>query len=385
MKLLHLSLEHFRNHAATELAFDAEPLHVLVGRNAAGKTNVLESIGLLSLFQSCRGTADEALIRWGSGHYRIRALVRSQSTEEHRLEFVSSVAPKRARAAFLDDVRKPPSSMLGYLPTVLFLPDDLQLFRGSPQRRRRFLDELLCQVSPVYARTLGQYERLLKQRAGVLRLLADGRSSIDELQPWDAQIAEAGSMITVARLELLETLNLTLPQELLSLGESWKDVRLVYLRKTTSRLQKDLAAETAQLLEHNRARDVAAQATTVGPHREDWHVHIGGRCLVDSASRGQERVCLLALLFLQVSYLELRRGETPVVLLDDVFSELDDEHQRSLLRSLSGAQVILTTTRLPPDLGSARVWGVEEGRVQAIKAQDPKHSGKIPTGTRLVH
>lgn len=365
MKLLSLSLEHFRSYERAEIAFDGSPLHVLLGRNAAGKTNVLEAVSLVSLFSSCRGADDEAMQHWGATHFRVKAGIADQTGERHMIEFVSTSAPRKARACFLDDVRKTPSGLLGLLPTVRFLPDDLLLFRGPPQLRRRFLDDLLCQVSSEYARTLQQYQRLLKQRGGMLRMLAEGRGNSLELAPWDAQLADAGSRLTVARLELLETLGLTLPQELRTLGERWNDVRLVYSRSTTERLQPDLAREFAELLQTHRSRDIAMQATSVGPHREDWHLTVDGHALIDVASRGQERVCLLALLFLQVSYLELRRGETPVVLLDDVFSELDDPHQEALLSSLSGAQVIITTVRLPPGLRDAKVWNVDRGTVEA--------------------
>ena len=377
VKLQSLSLENFRSYGQARIAFDGAMLNVLVGRNAAGKTNVLEAVALLSLLESCRGADDAALFQWGASHYRIRSEVAAQAGDRHTLELVSAVAPRRARACFIDDVKKTPSLMLGVLPTVRFLPDDLHLFRGPPAVRRRFVDTLLCQVSGEYARTLSQYQRLLKQRGGMLRMLAEGRAVREQLAPWDAQLAAAGSAITVARLELLETLGLTLPQELQSLGESWNDVRMTCLRETRERLQPDLAKELLGLLEKNRARDIAAQATTVGPHREDWELSVDGRRLTDVASRGQERVCLLALLFLQVSYLELRRGETPVVLLDDVFSELDDPHQEALLASLSGAQVLLTTTRLPAALTGARVWEVGEGKVTVAESKRSRREASV--------
>jgi DNA replication and repair protein RecF len=233
------------------------------------------------------------------------------------------------------------------LPTVTFLPRDLDLFTGAPAERRRFLDQLLCQVSPPYIESLSTYQKVLKQRNALLKRIAQGMASVSDLEPWDIALSKEGAVITSIRLELIETFGLSLAAELQSLGESWRNIHFSYERATEETSCGVLASELQTRLAANRAKDVLLQSTTVGPHREDWMLLVEGHHLGEIGSRGQQRVAMLALLFLQASYLELRTGERPIVLLDDVCSELDDQHQERILEGLSGNQVILTGVQVP--------------------------------------
>jgi DNA replication and repair protein RecF len=363
MRLQSLQLEHFRSYESADIAFDGGNVHLLIGPNGSGKTNILEAISILSITRSCRGRDEQELPRWGSAHYRVTGLVRSDAGIEKRLEVVSEVTPRQRKATFINDVKTGLGSFVGFLPTITFLPQDLLLFSGPPAERRRFLDLLLSQVSPDYLQTLSGYQKILKQRNALLRRIAEGHPDDGMLTLWDRELSKRGSLLTLARLEMIETLNLTLAEEMASLGESWPDARLFYQRKgeahTAVELEQDLFAQLTQ----NRERDLILLSTTSGPHREDWQAVAGGRELPTFASRGQERVAVLALLLLQVSYLELKRGEKPVLLLDDAFSELDDGHQAALLSALEGYQVIMTSTRVPPNAEGARIWKVESGKV----------------------
>ncbi|MDD5469524.1 MAG: DNA replication/repair protein RecF [Candidatus Peribacteraceae bacterium] len=364
MRVTRLHLEQFRSYEALELAFSpAEGVHVLIGPNAAGKTNILEALGVLSLTKSCQGVDEEAMVRWGAQHYRVCASVLCDDGTESTLEVASQFAPRRRKACFRNDVQIPIGEMVGTLPAVFFLPQQLTLFTGPPQQRRQFLDQLLCQVSSAYLQKLAQYLRILKQRNSLLKDIARGRAHAANLSLWDAQLAEAGAYITLQRLELIEMLQCTLGRELSSFGEAGESAALAYERRGEERELPAMQAELLRQLEHYRERDVQMQATSVGPHREDWRLDIGGRSLPTFASRGQQRTAVVALLFLQVSYLELRRGEKPVVLLDDVFSELDDVHQEALLRSFDGYQVFVTATHVPPELHGAQLWEVGNSAV----------------------
>ena len=363
MRLLHLKLEQFRNYASQEVDFGASNIHLFRGPNGSGKTNIIEAIGMLSLTKSCRGRDESDLPTWGSPYYRVRGDIESDGGDVGTLEVVSELTPRRKKACFHNDVQISLSEMVGLLPTVTFLPQDLLLFNGAPSERRRFIDQLLCQVSPEYLLTLSAYGKILQQRNAQLRKMADGQPDEGLLQLWDRELASKGSLITLMRLELIETLNLTFREELEGLGEKWDNARILYERKGERRDQATIEGELMELFLANRAKDLALCSTSVGPHREDWEVEVGGRPLATFASRGQERVVVLALLFLEVSFLELRRGEKPVVLLDDAFSELDDGHQRSLLDTLKEYQVILTAVRVPPQARQITVWDVENGKV----------------------
>lgn len=368
MRLLSLQLTQFRSYEQLSLDLSSEGVHLLVGSNGAGKTNVLEAISILSLLRSCLGTDETDLTQWEKDFYRISAKVQSNNGEEKTLEVVSQQAPRVQKACFLNDVRMGIEAMVGIMPTVVFLPQELQLFTGSPALRRRFVDRLLCQVSPEYLRALAQYQKVLKQRNTLLRNIAEGRAQQDDLDIWDIHLADHGVPVTLARLELIGTLQLTLPEEIVALGESWEDISIVYDRKGTECEAGALKKEYLDTLLKNRKRDCILQATTAGPHREDWHIEVGGRDIQSFASRGQQRASLLALLLLQVSYLELRTGEKPIILLDDVFSELDSAHQEALIHSLSGYQVLITTTHIPAGEFQANCWNVEKGSIQSAKS-----------------
>ncbi|MDD5623755.1 MAG: DNA replication and repair protein RecF [Candidatus Peribacteraceae bacterium] len=347
MRLLSLTLEQFRSYASAQVTFAGSGFHVFRGPNGAGKTNILEAIALLSQGRSCFDAEEADIVQWGKEYYRVRATLHTDAEEELQLEVVSQLQPRKAKACFIRDVRTPVGAFVGALPTVLFLPQDLDLFTGAPARRRDFLADLLCQVSPEYLRAHLTYQKILKQRNALLRKIAEGLGREGDLSVWDRELAREGALLTVRNLEMLKVLQCTIAGELSSLGEAWEDVRLVYDRAGEACELKPAEEELLALLQHYRERDLLVQSTTVGPHRHDWRMEVGGRSLSAFASRGQQRTAVLALLFLEVSYLELQRGEKPVVLLDDVFSELDQAHQERLLSTLRDCQVLITTTHLP--------------------------------------
>lgn len=350
MRIASLVLQQFRSYRELALSFSVDDVQLLIGPNAAGKTNLLEAISLLSTGHSCLQAEEEDMMHWGTDHYRIRAEVISDAGQAQNLEVVSQRLPRKARVFFINDVRASLMQCVGLLPAVIFLPQDLSLFTGSPQRRRDLLNDLLIQISPAFAGSLQTYVKVLKQRNALLKKIAEGTGRIADLAVWDQALAHEGTAITIAHLELLQVLQCTLAEELKALGESWEDVRLVYERKGTATTLESIERELAEQLVHFRERDCDMRTTSVGPHRHDWRIDVAGRSLSTFASRGQQRTAVLALLFLQVSYVEVRRGEKPVILLDDVFSELDARHQERLLASLQGHQVFLTTTHLPERL-----------------------------------
>ncbi len=363
MRLTTLQLTSFRNHRETAVEFGDAAVCLFVGENGAGKTNVLEAVSLLSLAKSCRSADDEDILGWDASFYRVRAQTIADDGAEGSLEIVTEMTPRRRKAAFVRDVRTSVTEFVGTLPTAVFLPEDLSLFRGPPAERRRFLDQLLCQVSQAYLRSLVAYQRLLRQRNALLKRIAEGRASADELSLWDVPFVQAAAPITLLRSELLHAFSLSFDDELRQLGLPWTEARLRFERVGTATdapaLERELLAELA----HHRSRDIALATTTVGPHREDWALDVAGRPSTSFASRGQERIAVLALLFLEVSFLEMKRGEKPVILLDDVFSELDEHRQESLLASLGAYQVLLTSAQPPPVRTDMRVWEVREGAV----------------------
>ncbi|MFA7681938.1 MAG: DNA replication and repair protein RecF [Candidatus Peribacteraceae bacterium] len=365
MKILSLSLQNFRSFPDLTINWAQGQQHLLLGPNGAGKTNLLEALAVLSLTRSFLSVDEQDVVLWGGDFYRVRGEVEDDEGQTGTVEVVSQFLPRKQKACFINDVRTPISDALGHVPTVTFLPQDLELFVGSPALRRRFLDDILCQVSPQYSRALSQYLKILKQRNSLLRRIADGNARRADLASWDTMLAQAGARIVIGRLELIEVFQCALGSEIRSLGEQWQDIQMVYTRKGDAREEAELSEQFCALLQHYQDRDVLLQSTTVGPHRDDWSLMVDDRPLQTFASRGQQRTAVLALLFLKVSFLELRRGEKPLVLLDDVFSELDDHHQVSLLQTFDDYQVFVSATHVPPELHGAQMWWVGEGKVVA--------------------
>lgn len=367
MRLNQLSLTQFRNYQELNLDLIESDVHLFIGPNGSGKTNLLEAISILSLGRSCLGTPEEDLRTWGTTFYRTRGMIENDAHDASILEIVSQIEPRKAKAAYRNDVRIPPTQIVGVLPSVLFLPQDLALFTGPPSIRRNFLDTILSQVIPDYAEHLLQYEKILRQRSALLRLIAGKAANPIDLTLWDAELAPRAAAITVARLELMEIFSLALTEEVRALGEQWLDLRIIYERGSTARSLAALTQEFLDLLKLSRERDILLQSTQVGPHRDDWRIDADGHDIAVSASRGQKRVTMLALLFLEASFLELRRAEKPVVLLDDIFSELDRAHQELVLQNLAGHQVLITALTLPRLPEKTKVWSVWDGKVEAAE------------------
>lgn len=347
MRLLSLTLESFRSYSKLELSFDPEEnVTVLLGDNATGKTNLLEAICVLALLHSPRKVEDADLITWEQTHYRIAGHCLRGGSEELTLEVVSQVHPRKQRACFVNGVRTPSMRYIGLLPLVTFTPGELTLFTGSPALRRHLLDTLLCQVSSSYRTALHEYERAMKQRNSLLRTIQEGLEKPHSLEPWDEKLSLLGALLTVDRLQLIETLQMTIGKELTALGEKPQSARFTYVRRGEGQKEAEIREELRETLRHFRERDCQMLATSVGPHRDDWVLHVNGHDIAVSGSRGQQRAALLALLLLQASFLEMRTGEKPVLLLDDVFSEFDERHRRSVLSTMTGNQVIITALEL---------------------------------------
>ncbi|MBI1812474.1 DNA replication/repair protein RecF [Candidatus Peregrinibacteria bacterium] len=369
MHLRSLSLTQFRSYDNLTIDLAGSAVHLFVGKNGSGKTNLLEAIGVLSLSKSFLNAEEEHLVRWGGEFFRIRGETEADGCEQGTLEVASQLQPRRAKACFRNDVRIAVTDLIGHLPTVTFLPQDLELFIGPPAERRRFLDQILCQVSGEYLEALMACQRILKQRNALLKSIAAGRASENDLSPWDAAFAEQGSLVTLKRLEIVETFGLTLGEELRALGEAWSQVRIAYERTGEGRTQEEISAELLHALAQSRERDILLQSTGAGPHREDWTIMIDERAFQTFASRGQQRIAVLALLFLEASYVELRRGERPLILLDDVFSELDHDHRERILASFADNQILLTAIEVPSGTECACVWRVRDGMVISFERE----------------
>ncbi len=364
MRLRSLSLEQFRSYERLIVQLPEANRQIFIGENGEGKTNLVEAVSFLSMGRSCLRAQCEDIVRWGTDFFRIRAETIADDGTEATIEYVWQLSPRRQSAMFVRDIKVPLLQFIGTLPTIVFLPQDLDLFTGAPSARRSFLDSLLSQLKPAFAASRLEYEQILKQRNALVSRIADGESPESDLDLWDERLAHAAAELTLARQEVIDLFNERLAATISSLGEGeWSDIRMMHIRKTTALDEATIEAELLQLFQNARLRDLAVRATTVGPHREDWQLCTAGRNIAVFASRGQQRAALISLLLGSATLFEQVRGEHPVILLDDVLSELDDHHQSALLDSLSGHQVFITATHTVPIEEDVVKWKVNQGAV----------------------
>lgn len=361
MRITSLNLEHFRSYDKLSLEFPGGS-HLFLGPNGSGKTNIVEAVSLLSQARSCLKAQAEEMVRWDDTFLRVTSSVLSDAGDEKTLEYVFQTSPRRQSAFFVQDAKTPLLEFIGFLPTITFLPQALTLFTGPPADRRSFLDSLTTQLRPAFAAERVEYERILKQRNALLKQIASGEAKESALELWDEQLSGIGSRIIGERKSLLQEINTQLPDHIRSLGEKWKTVSIDYQATTKG----DDAAAMRASLEQYRSRDIILQSTTVGPHRDDWVCMADGRDISTFASRGQQRAALIGLLFVSARLFNAARGEKPVILLDDVLSELDDAHQSALLTHLQDHQVFITATHPTEHVAELTAWEVGGGNVSLL-------------------
>lgn len=357
MRVRTLWLTDFRSYESLELALDPG-VTVVVGGNGQGKTNLVEAVGFLATLDSFRGAPIEALVRAGASRAVVRAEVVHPDGREVLLE---AELPSTGRVRTLVNRQRLQRTrdLLGALRVSVFSPDDLFLVKGGPAERRRFLDDAVVAVLPRLDAVRTEVDRVLRQRAALLRSAA-GRLTTDvelTLDVWDAKLAAAGEQLADARAALVADLAGPVAGATTSLAG---DGASVHLRYAPSWRASGLASALAAA----RTDDLRRQVTTVGPHRDDLEIELRGLPARTHASQGEQRTLALALRLGTHLLVTERTGMPPVLVLDDVFSELDPDRARALLQHLPAGQVLLTTAvPLPAEAHADRVLHLERGRM----------------------
>jgi DNA replication and repair protein RecF len=389
MRVTRLVLEDFRSYERAELLPDPR-LTIVAGANGAGKTNLLEAIHVAIAGRSHRAMADADLVRHGRPFARVCLdLAAGPDEDGARLELVlpGESAPAEVRKRLLlNGLPRRPSSVHEIVRSVLFRPEEMLLLVGSPGERRRFLDGILAQRDRRAARDLADLARVLAQRNALLRAIRREEAGVEGLGFWDEQLAAVGARVTAARLALVGELDARIPalHDAVAPADERRDaVRLAYLDTLKEAWPErrpappgDGAAPTAdELLAAFRSRLAEARqkelwngVTLIGPQRDDLRVELGGREVAAHASRGQQRTIILALKLAERDLLGSDGAPTPIVLLDDVFSELDpDRSGRALELLLERGQVLVTTADLEALPAKRRrgvpTWSVGDGRL----------------------
>lgn len=346
MNLSELHLRHFRNYEQVQLHFPHR-LNILIGDNAQGKTNLLESIYLLALGKSHRTHWDRELIRWGEEEALVEAQVNRQ-TAHHRLAVRIHSKGKQVRINGVEQRRL--SDLVGYLNAVLFAPEDLMIVKGSPGLRRRFLDMEIGQVSPVYLHHLNRYQQLLQQRNALLREgPGTGKDLSALLEIWDEQLADVGVKIYHKRLDFVMKLQNWAQQIHAQVTQEKEKLEILYHMSIPCTAEGHLPDVELYLrrLREVREKEMRRGSTLVGPHRDDLSFLVNGKNVQVYGSQGQQRTTALSIKLAEIELIAAEVGEYPVLLLDDVLSELDSERQTYLLSTMARqVQTFLTTTGL---------------------------------------
>ena len=405
MNLAHLSLTNFRNYVRAELDFPG-PVTVVRGANAQGKTNLLEAIYYLATAESPRTRSDRELINWLANEEhppfaRLEAKIEgSEALREVSIVLLND-GEKLQKEIRVNGVKRRALDLAGQMKVVLFMPEDIDLIAGSPDARRRYLDAAISQLDRRYARSLLEYDRVLVQRNSLLRQLRDHHANAQQLDFWDQRLTEQGSRIVATRLDIVARLHALLQDVHPRLTGGAERLHLLYrsslpledanglvayrqLPLDAARPQQeaagadrpteaDIKAVFRQQVRDRQGEEIERGMTLAGPHRDDLRFLVGGVDMCVYGSRGQQRTIAISLKLAELELIRQETGDEPILLLDDVMSELDEGRRRYLMDSIHGdQQAIVTATDLEsfdqPFLEGAAVWTINEGRVEPLSS-----------------
>lgn len=331
--ITNIRLQHFRSYNDDSFEFN-KGVNIIVGPNASGKTNLLEAILMVTRGKSYRAS-DQELVTHTQPWARIDADVGS----EHRVVKIEQQDDTVKKSFEIDGKQFFRLTSNKSIPTVLFEPNHLSMLTGSPEQRRNFIDELIEQTTAGYSTVLRNYKRALAQRN---RLLKNGiQATAEQLFAWDVRLSDLGSHIVSQRSKMLETINQSLSTIYSELAKKPSVVKIVYSNEVDP---TQYASHLLKKLEKSRELDVMRGFTGAGPHREDLIVYLNNQLLAQTASRGEARTALLALKIIELQIIEQARDQKPVLLLDDVFSELDGSRRKALTEHIKNYQTFITTT-----------------------------------------
>ena len=355
MYIKELSLQSFRSYDTLNIALD-QGINILRGDNAQGKTNILESIYLCATARSHRTHKEKEIIKWGNESAHVQLSVRKKYMED-TIDFHLSQKTKSAL------VNKMPIAKLGelfgVLNIVMFSPEDLQLIKNSPKERRRFIDIELCQIDKLYYYALRQYHKVLKQRNLSLKQFYKQKDD-SMLDVWDMQLEEYAKTVIEKRAEFIKELNQLAGEIHRDISGKKEELEIVYMPSVES-------LEFMDKMRKYREKDILYQTTSIGPHRDDLRFMINDMDVKTYGSQGQQRTVVLSMKLAELKIMKKYIGEEPILLLDDVLSELDDKRQTDLFKYTENIQTLITCTGIEQSVWNTqkigKLYNVTKGKV----------------------
>ena len=336
MKINSLKLTNYRNHLDLKLELGKNSIQI-IGENGVGKTNVLESIYFLSTGKSPRSKYDSDLINYDKNFCTVDSKVLC-GDQDFNLEFQiikSGDDHRSSKKAKVNKVPKTINYFCGIFNSVLFLPEDIQLITGPPSDRRRYMDSVLTQVSQGYKKNLSSYTKAVKQRNKILEKINKEGRGWDEIDYWTEQVFKFGNILQDKRTVLFENLENLIQKNAKELNNNKTTANIIYKKNELTR----------ERLEKYREKEILAKSTLLGPHRDDFEIIFNEHPVAEFGSRVEQRSVVLALKLSEIEYIEKEKGEKPVLLLDDIFSELDEKHKEAVSEIIKLQQTILTSTK----------------------------------------
>ena len=355
-------------------------INVFMGENAQGKTNLIEAIWLCTGVRSFRNTKDKDMIAL-EGERADISLEFKNNFREQKIDYSVVRQDVKNKRVFLNGVKLPLASKLfGNLGCVVFTPEDLSLSKGSPDNRRQFLDLSVSQIKSAYSSVVVRYNNILEQRNMLLKNISFGKSSPDELDVWDYQLAKLGSYISMLRFNYTKKLDTYASSLFSDISKGREHLELFYQSTVFDNLEGrtdylgDLSQEYLFKLQKTRSEDIKLGFTSKGVHRDDLSGNINGRSLRDFASQGQHRSAALVLKLSQAYILTDETDDPPVILLDDVMSELDRSRQEFVINKIGRMQVFITCCDMNDVITSSRgkLYIIENGRVKKQNASSSR-------------
>ncbi len=343
-----LNLQNFRNYQEINLDFEAKSgLTYLIGDNGQGKTNILEAIYMMALGKSFRISKEDNLIKWNEDYARINA--NFLINKELNLEIFLGKPPQPKRVFKINEVKSSLINFLGQIKVVFFNPEDLNMLYLGPELRRQYLDILNIQSNKEYLLALRKFKKIKEQRNALLNLIKENKANSNDLEIWDKQLVENGVILWEERAKVLEYFNQKISQKYQEITNLKQEILINYQNSLSLdfnilNLTENLSEIYLDKLKDSLLRDINSGHTQVGPHRDEIIFNLNQKPLYEHASRGEYRTILLALKLIEMDWFE-EQGQNPILLLDDVFSELDHQRQQFLLNKVSNYQTFITTTK----------------------------------------
>ena len=371
MYIQQLELVNYRNYDKVMIDFEHK-VNVILGQNAQGKTNLIEAIYVLAFSKAHRTSKDKELIRFDSDFAKVKGnLVKNSGPLS--LEVIISPKGKKAKINHLEQRKL--SEYVGAANVVMFAPEDLNLVKGAPQIRRRFIDMEIGQINPVYLHHLSKYNKILLQRNHLLKELQRNKKNEMMLDIITSQLVECAAKIVKKRFEFIEMLQMWASKIHYDISRGNEQLRLEYKpsidvseKLELSKIEDEFSSKFSSIKE----KEVMRGTTLIGPHRDDIYFIVNDRDVQTYGSQGQQRRTALSVKLAEIELIKEKIGEYPILLLDDVLSELDDHRQTHLLNTIQGrVQTFVTTTNVDgidhQTLREGSMYRVEQGQIKKVK------------------